>query len=49
MGAVHVARGSPGVLGGMYGGQPPLPLKLRALIDFAVPRLKASLSGASAV
>jgi DNA-binding transcriptional LysR family regulator len=31
----------------VYGGQPPLPLKLRAFIDFAAPRLKASLAGAS--
>ena len=30
----------------VYGGQPPLPLKLRAFIDFAAPRLKASLAGA---
>jgi DNA-binding transcriptional LysR family regulator len=27
----------------VYGGQQPLPLKLRAFIDFAAPRLKASL------
>ena len=33
----------------VYGGQPPLPLKLRAFIDFAAPRLKASLTGASSV
>jgi len=27
----------------VYGGQPPLPLKLRAFLDFAAPRLKARL------
>ncbi|MEY2934649.1 MAG: hypothetical protein RL033_5398 [Pseudomonadota bacterium] len=30
----------------VYGGQLPLPLKLRAFIDFAAPRLKARLAGA---
>ena len=33
----------------VYSGQPPLPLKLRAFIDFAAPRLKASLAGPSTV
>ena len=33
----------------VYGGQPPLPLKLRAFIDFAAPRLKASLAGPSSL
>ena len=43
---LHAFESNPTPVNLVYSGQPPLPLKLRAFIDFAAPRLKASLSGA---